>query len=383
MSIFSKTATVVVFVSSLAVLATARDAAAQTACNTTLSGTYDNITVTGGLCTLSNATVLGNVSVTAGGRLTTTGTTQINGSVEGFGAGNLTLTSGTVMGDVSVLNSQNITVGTAANIGALNSTNSGTLTLRGTISKVTATDSMAVNITGATIATGVIIDAGNANLTICGGAAISGGIVMSNTNGGLLVGVTAGCGVSSIDGTIIVSNGTGAVRLTGTTMASSDVLVTQQIGNVILNNVALSDLNVELLTGAVTLTNVTTDSDTKLKAISSTTTITGSTLGSDVTIETSAAVNLTGNNFTNESLLISGGTGTLTIANNLNLSVSVVERGTVSFTGNNFGTAFFSKNGALSVIGNTGTLLECVDNTPAPTGSSNTVTTKLGQCSAL
>jgi hypothetical protein len=48
MSIFSKTATVVVFVSSLAVLATARDAAAQTACNTTLSGTYDNITVTGG-----------------------------------------------------------------------------------------------------------------------------------------------------------------------------------------------------------------------------------------------------------------------------------------------------------------------------------------------
>jgi hypothetical protein len=55
----------------------------------------------------------------------------------------------------------------------------------------------------------------------------------------------------------------------------------------------------------------------------------------------------------------------------------------VSFTGNNFGTAFFSKNGALSVIGNTGTLLECVDNTPAPTGSSNTVTTKLGQCSAL
>jgi hypothetical protein len=121
--------------------------------------------------------VLGNVSVTAGGRLTTTGTTQINGSVEGFGAGNLTLTSGTVMGDVSVLNSQNITVGTAANIGALNSTNSGTLTLRGTISKVTATDSMAVNITGATIATGVIIDAGNANLTICGGATVSGGIV--------------------------------------------------------------------------------------------------------------------------------------------------------------------------------------------------------------
>lgn len=65
MSLFSSTASIVVLVSSLALMATARDSAAQTACNGTLSGTYDNITVNGGICTLSNATVLGNVSVTA------------------------------------------------------------------------------------------------------------------------------------------------------------------------------------------------------------------------------------------------------------------------------------------------------------------------------
>jgi hypothetical protein len=375
---------IVVIASALTLVASARDSAAQTVCTGTLAGTHDNVTVNGGACTLSSATVLGSVSVTGGGLLSMIGTTQINGSIEAFGAGNLTLTSGTVLGSVNLFSSQNLTVGTAARLGPVNVTSSGRLTLRGTMNIVTAIDSFAVNVNGATITAGLLISAGKAALTICS-SSIGGGVSMMSTTGALRVGVTAGCGISTIEGAILVTKGTGHVLLTNTTLAASDINVAEQIGNVILNNIDVSDLKVEKHTGAVTVTGITTDSDTSLSEISGAVTITNSGFGGDLSLVTMSAVTLSGNDFANESVLIEKGGGDSTISNNTNFGISVTERGSVSFSGNSFDSASFSKNtGGVSIVGNTGDTLHCVDNVPPPTGSGNTILVLAsGQCAGF
>ncbi len=358
--------------------------AADTLCTGSITGTHDNVIVNGGTCTLSGATVLGSVTVTAGGTLTMNGTTQINGDIQAFGSGNVALNSGTVIGAVSLLNSGALTVGAAANINALSMTNSGATTIRGVVEKITAVNSGSLTITGtsALVEDGVIVDAGKAGTTLCSGARVFGGLIMMNTSGGLSVGVGT-CGVNTISGAVLVSKGSGAVRIQNAVMTAADVSVTEQTGNVVLTNLSLSDIAIEKLVGSVTLTALATDSDSTLSDITSTVSITNSSFQGDVSILTAQAITISGNNFNNEDLNIAGGTGSLTISNNTNIGVKVLERGSITFSGNRFDFAEFTKNGALSVTNNIGTLLHCADNAPAPTGSGNTVTTKTGQCSAV
>lgn len=383
MPVSSKSVSTALAAAVFCLLGTTQASAADAVCSGTLSGTYDNVFVNGGSCTLSNAVVHGNVTVTSGGALTMSGTTQISGDIQGLGAGNLALNSGVVSGAVSVLNSLNVTVGPAATLNALNLTNSGNATLRGILEKVTAIGSGSINVSDARVAAGIFVEGGKAGMTICGAAAIAGGVIMTGTTGGLSIGIGSTCAVTSITGEILVTKGTGAVRISNASMLASDVSVSEQSGNVILTNLSLSDISIEKLTGSVTLTGIATDSDSTFNEITGTVSISGGNFQGDVGIEVAQAVTISGNNFNNEDLHISKGTGSLTISKNINIHVNISERGTISFSGNQFDSALFSKNGALSVVGNTGNLIDCVDNTPAPTGSGNSITTKLGQCSGL
>jgi hypothetical protein len=327
--------------------------------------------------------VQGSVSVSNGGRLTMSGTSQVFGDIQGNGAGVMQLNSGTVFGAVSLTNSGNLTVGAAANLKGLNTTGSGALTLRGRIESVLATSGGSITITGATIAAGVQVISGLAGVTVCG-ANIGGGIFMSTTNGGLSVGIGSSCALNTIAGPVSVSKGTGAVRISNADMLGSDVGVSEQNGNVILTNVALSDAIIENLTGSVTFNGIATDSDSKIFATSGFVDVIASSFEGDFAIIGAQAVRILSNNFGGEDLNILGGTPQLTINNNINMGVlNVSERGNITFSNNNFSGADFSKNGALSVTGNIGASLNCVDNTPAPTGSNNTIASKTGQCAAL
>ena len=102
-------------------------------------------------------------------------------------------------------------------------------------------------------------------------------------------------------------------------------------------------------------------------------------------INISGAVNLTDNDFSAESILISGGSGAVTLSNNVNFSISILERNGVTFAGNTFEYASITKNsGGVSITNNTGATLICVDNSPAPTGSGNTITVLAdGQCAGF
>lgn len=361
------------------------NAQADTICTGTITGTHANVIVNSSatVCTLSNATVQGNVNVSNGGRLTMSGTTQVLGDIQGTGAGLMQLNSGTVLGAVSLSNSGNLTVGSAAVLKLLTTVSSGTLTLRGRLESVNAISGGSVAITGATITAGVYVSSGLAGMTVCG-ANITGGISMTGTNGGLSIGIGSTCAVSTIAGTILVSGGTGAVRISNANMLGADVSVIEHSGNVILTNLPLSDVLIEKLTGSVTFTGVAPDSDTKILTVSSFVNISGSSFEGDTQIVSVGTLSLLSNSFGSEDMSISLGTAGTTISNNTNIgALSISERGNITFSNNTFGAANFSKNGAISVTGNSGASLDCVDNNPPPTGSNNTITTKTGQCAAL
>jgi hypothetical protein len=66
------------------------------------------------------------------------------------------------------------------------------------------------------------------------------------------------------------------------------------------------------------------------------------------------------------------------------LSISISERNGVTISGNDFVSATVTKNtGGVSITNNIGEKLLCSDNTPAPTGSGNTILFTDGQCAGF
>ncbi len=321
-------------------------------------------------------------------RLTINGAaTVILGDIQAFGAGNIVVNAGSVTGGISVLSSGNVVVGAPATVGSVNVMSSGAVTVRGSTGTLNVGMSGAVNLNGANVPFGVLIDSNTAATTICGSTI--GGISQQMTGGGLLIGVgsaTVPCATSQVLGAVLVSKGTGAVRIRNAVLDAADVLVSENVGNVELLNVSVSDVGFNLITGSVSLTNVRTDSDSSIEGTTASVVLTNCSFQGDVKIITDQAVTLTGNDFNLEDTLISGGTGTLTLRNNINLGISITERGTVNFIGNIFTQAIISKSGNLVIRQNTGLLLDCVDNlsVAAATGlNANTIDVTLGQCAQL
>ena len=168
-----------------------------------------------------------------------------------------------------------------------------------------------------------------------------------------------------------------------------------------MGNTTLRNVKVEKTTGNVTLKNVTTDSDTTIVENDGNVKIMQSMLGSDIEIKGNRRVTIKSSSAALEDVVISNNEGKIIVDSNCDLSLSIVENGVVKLTNNNETDAMnagatcnsdgfgltdveVSKNtGGVAIKNNTGELLTCSDNSPAPTGSGNTFTFADGQCAGL
>ncbi len=348
-----------------------------------LPGSYADVIVNGTSCILDGATVNGSVFVSSGGTLTATGGTEVFGRIQVDSGGNIDLSDVTVLGSVTLKESNDVTVGSTTNIGSLKLEKSGAIVASGTIASIESKDSTGINLIGATIFPGsVSMKFANGSLVICG-STIEGVVNVVSTTGHVLA--EASCGASTIDGSVAVEKGTGNVRFVGATLAAGDLNVIEQTGEVLVEDTSLSDLKVNKVTGNITLQNVITDSDTTIANNGGDVTINESMLGSDVGITSNGAVTITDNNFSLEDVMISNNSGPVFFDGNVNLSLRIIENIGVTVSGNTFTDAEVSKNiGGVSIEGNTGEKLNCSDNSLAPTGSGNTITELTdGQCAGF
>lgn len=340
-----------------------------------LSGSYADVIVNGIWCTLDEATVNGSVLVSNGGTLTASGGTEVFGSIQVDSGGNIDLFEVSVQGDVTLKDSDNVSVGSATTIGTLKLEKSGAVTASGAIAAIESKESTGISLNGATIFPGsVSMELANGSLEICG-STIEGEVKVVSTTGNVHVVADGSCGASMIDGSVAVEKGKGNVRLVDATLAAGDLTVIEQTGNVLVENTSLSDVKVEKISGNVTLQNVKTDSDTTIADNGGSVKIDMSMLGSDVGITSNGSVTVTGNNFALEDVLVSNNSGPVIFDGNVDLSLSIIENNAVTVSGNTFTDAEVSKNtGGVSIVNNNGEKLNCSDNNPAPTGSGNTIT---------
>lgn len=172
---------------------------ASTTCSGTLIGTYDNVIVDGGACTLDGAIVRGSVLVRNGGTLTAIGSTVVAGDVRADSGGNILLDQVTVLGDVTLTGSGDVTVGAAANIAALLVNSSGSVNASGSLASIQASASGGIRLDGATVFPGSVeMVNGTGSLVICG-STVEGIVNVVSTTGDVLVEESAACGASKID----------------------------------------------------------------------------------------------------------------------------------------------------------------------------------------
>ena len=344
---------------------------AQAACNGVLTGTFNNgvICVGGGNCTLDGATVSGNI-VCSSGTLLVTGSSFVTGSVlldgqitsaeldavtvlgsvQATDAGSLielVITDLATVGQVSVTNSPNAEVSVGGTLQGLDLVNSGSLIANNLITTAT-----------------VSVNGGNGVIEICGSSL--GGLLVTQYTGTIEIDATApNCDPSTITTGLTASKGFGQVTVIGATLTSGDFIVSEYIGNIILQNIpTVSDIKSEKNSGSLTISSVTTDSDTSI-------------------IEQVGNIVLQDSTFAFEDVSIVFVTGTVSVLRNNDLSLTAENiNGEVTVTDNTIDVGKINKNtGGVLINNNVFTSLSCTDNVPAPNGSNNVITFGDGQCS--
>ena len=356
-------------------------------CSGTLMGTTNDNVECDGNCVLDVATINGNVlcstgSLQAKGGSTITGTLTFSGSVT---SGDLQAV--TVNGAVSVSSASSLTALTTTSsttLGPLTVTGTtGDFDLAGTITSVSLTNSGDLFTDGLTATGGVTVTGGTGVVDICGSTL--GSLTILQHTGNIVIDATlTGCAASTLSTGFSATKGTGDVTVKGADLSSSDFIVSEYVGNVVLQDADVSDLLVSKSEGTVTITNVDADSDTKITEHDGDVTLTNVESLGDFMVDTvTGDVVFELSDFGAEDAVFSFIDGDVTIKDNTDFSVEVKETGgLVSFTDNTVvSTANINKNsGGVSILRNTITTLSCSDNTPAPTGSGNTVTFSSGQC---
>jgi hypothetical protein len=189
------------FFSFLLVIGTLQSAFAQSiSCSGTVTGTFDDVTVNGGTCTLSASTVRGSVQVTNGGRLTTAGVTQVNGNILADGGGDVSLAGQlTVLGDVSMINSAaKLTVGPSTTLTSLKTQSFGDVVIRGSVGSIESISSRALTLNGGRVSPGELKTLlATGQLTLCG-AVLSGGLSVSESSAGVRAVASTSCAASTI-----------------------------------------------------------------------------------------------------------------------------------------------------------------------------------------
>lgn len=404
-----------------------------------LAGAYEDVTVDGTSCILDGATIYGSVFVHGGSLRTTSNGAMILGGIHLKSGGDVTLeathvwdevtlqqsgnlivTGSSTVSRISMKDSGNLSVGASALSGEIEFENSGDIAISGSVAAILSKKSGGVRLTDAMVFPGgVTMSLSSGALEICGSTIGgisdaqpdgSGGINVLE-GGDVLAAAEGSCAKSQIEGSVIVQKGTGKVRLVGTTL-HSDLIVIEQIGDVEVNGSdcdpldplcgTLSDINIEKLTGNVTLKSVTTDSDTTVVGTHGRVTIDASTLGSDVRVRLNKSVQITNNSFSLEDVLIANNDGPVLFDRNCDGRLTIIENENVIITNNNpvdatsagvscksefgFSDADISKNsGSVLIENNTGEGLFCADNSPAPAQglTGNTITFSDGQCAGF
>lgn len=404
-----------------------------------LSGSYENVLVYGASCTLDGATVYGSVLMEGGSLATTANGASILGGIQVKSGGDVTLVSADVMDEVKldqsgnlsvgagsslagvqVKESGNVTIAASASAGALLVENSGRVDVRGSVAAILSNLSGGIRLDGARVFPGgVTMSFSDGSLEICGSeigansatGTDGSGVVKVIESGDVLVVAEGSCETTRIEGSVLVEKGAGNVRFVGATL-HSDLIVKEQVGEVELDGSGcdpldplcgiVGDVNVEGLTGNVTLRGISTDSDATFQYNDGNVTIDSTSFGSDARFQFNGRVELTNSSFSLEDVFILGNAGPVLIDRNCDMRPSISENSNVMITNNNitdataggatctsgfgFSDADVSKNtGGVLIDNNSGEGLHCSDNDPSPVEGSagNAVTFSDGQCAGF
>jgi hypothetical protein len=334
--------------------------------------TVDNVTVPAGkTCRLTDTTVRGSVQAERGAVVIVAGAVQIAGSLQGAGAAHvqMTGTGGRIVGNFQMEGGGSATL-TGARVG-------GDVFVNGLTSVVAIRDA---NVNG------------NIQFTDNrGGGEITGNRVVGNLQctGNLPAPLASNNTAALIEGQCVASSGGSGGGVGGgagggstpTPPLSGNVdCVNQSIGAIRLDSVNVPAGATCTLMGTIMNGSVEVRSGAQLTA--SNVAITGNLLS-----DGAAALRLNGSSQVGGSIQIQRGAGAeitgARVTGNLQIDAMA---GPVVATGNAVG-------GSLQAVGNRGgitlinnrmnSVLQCKENTPAPTGSGNTATLKEDQCVAL
>lgn len=356
-------------------------------CSGTITSTVNDNVQCDGNCVLDGATINGNIDCTTG-TLLVKGGSIVNGGLAVSGSvTTVDLEDATVSGAVTVNSASSLTtltVTSSATLGSVTVTDtSGDTVLAGQIDGVTLIDSGDLFINGVTSSSGgVSVTGGTGIVSVCGSTITS--LMVLERSGDVVVDATlAGCAASTLSVGFTVAKGTGSVTVKGADLASSDFIVSEYDGDIILQDAQVSDILVASNTGSLTITNANADSDSSITEHDGSITLTDVTsLGDFLVNDVTGNVELKDSALGLEDAKLSLIDGTVTITNNVNLNLEVKDSGgAVSISGNTITQSNISNNmGGVSIVGNSFVSLSCSANSPAPTGSGNTADFPDGQC---
>ena len=365
---------------------------AQAACNGVLTGTFNNgvMCVGGNTCTLNGATVSGDIVCPSGalvvlGNSVITGNVLLSGQVTRaeldavtvFGAvqvtdaavlNELVITEVAEVGPVSVNNAPNAIVRVSGTLQGLDLTNSGDLIANNLMANASVT-----------------VRNTNGLIEICD--SFLGSLLVEQHTGNIEINSNApNCGPTTLNGGLNAIKGSGQVRLIGASLPTGDLSISEYTGDIVVQDIPIvSDIKSEKNTGSLTVNDVSADSDTTIIEQIGDVSLKEINFSGDFTIkEVDGEVVLEDSMFALEGVSILLVTEAVAILRNSNLSLTVEEiGGEVTVTGNTVTNGNINKNtGGVVITNNDFEFLSCSDNTPAPTGSGNTITFGDGQCSS-
>ena len=363
---------------------------AQLACNGVVSGIINSDVTCNGDCILDGATVNGNVLCSTG-TLLAKGSSSVSGKIQADGAvTRVELDAVTVSGAVEIKNANSLNeviIRQAATLTSVTIDNtSASVEVSGSLSTITMTNGGNLIADDLTTTGGVSVSGGNGIVEICG-SSIGGVLSVTGRTGNINIDTNiANCDPTTLVGGVTIQLGTSAVTVRGADIQNGDLIIIQNTGSVVLDQLQVSDLNLEKNTGTLSISGVSTNSDSTIIEHTGDIQLTNlATIGDANIKDVEGSVMLTDSNLNLEDISITLVTEDVTVDNNINLNLTVEQvEGEVSITDNTITVANVNKNtGGVDISENTITTLSCSDNTPAPTGSGNTISFPDGQCATL
>ena len=363
---------------------------AQLACNGVVSGIVNSDVMCTGDCVLDGATVNGNVLCSTG-TLLAKGSSSVTGKIQADGTvTNIELDAVTVSGAVEINNANSlndvIIQQTATLTSVIINNTPASVEVSGSLSTIQMTDGGNLVADDLTTTGGITVSRGNGIIEICG-SSIGGVLSVTGRTGDINIDTNiANCDPTDRIGGVMINLGTSAVTIRGANIQNGDLIIQQNTGAVVLDQLQVSDLNLGKNIGTLSISAVSTNSDLSVTEHTGDIQLTNLAIVGDANIrQVEGSVMLTNSNVNSEDASIVLVSEDVTVDSNseLNLTVEQVE-GAVTITDNTITVASVNKNtGGVDITGNTINTLSCTDNTPAPTGSGNTINFPDGQCTTL